>query len=165
MTSIRRPYAVVAVVLAAGLIASGCSKTAEAPSAEAPSAATSTGAVTKAPAAAKDLALLLPTPAGAGTTKGPDSVADNGIHMYYEVNGVPNDVMGAYKSALEGKGWTVTTLTSSGGGGGGGATYTGTHGDAYAVIDGGGYQTNTYIDVCAWPAKPAEPNCKRGGGR
>ena len=43
----------------------------------------------------------------------------------------------------------------------GGATYTGTHGDAYGVFDGGGYQNTTYLDVCAWPSKPANPNCWR----
>jgi hypothetical protein len=30
------------------------------------------------------------------------------------------------------------------------------------VFDGGGYQSNTYIDVCTWPTKPANPNCRRG---
>lgn len=105
----------------------------------------------------------MPTPADTQQTKGPDPIADNGIHMHYQVNGAPSDVMNAYKSALEGKGWQVTTIvTSTGGGGGGGATYTGTHGDAYGVFDGGGFNTNTYIDVCTWPAKPANPNCNRG---
>lgn len=160
MANIRRPYVVAAVVLTAGLTASGCAK-----SAEAPSAATSVTGAAQAPAAAKDLALLLPTPANAGSTKGPDSLADNGIHMYYQVNGVPGDVMSAYRSALEGKGWKVTTIASSGGEGGGGATYAAAHGDAFAVVDGGGYQKSTYIDVCAWAAKPEEPNCKRGSGR
>ena len=88
----------------------------------------------------------------------------NGIHMYFQVNGSPNDVMGpAYKTALEGKGWSVTTIvTSGGGGGGGGATYTGTNGKAYGVFDGGGFNTTTYIDVCTWPSKPSNPNCSRG---
>jgi hypothetical protein len=44
----------------------------------------------------------------------------------------------------------------SGGGGGGGATYTGTNGPAYGVFDGGGYEDKTWVDVCAWPAKPSE---------
>ena len=56
---------------------------------------------------------------------------------------------------------TVTTIITSGGSGGGGATYTGTHGEAYGVFDGGGFNTTTYLDVCAWPTKPAEPNCSR----
>jgi hypothetical protein len=90
-------------------------------------------------------------------------IPDNGIHMHFQVNGSPNDVMNAYKTALEGKGWSVTTIvTSGGGGGGGGATYTGTNGDAYGVFDGGGFNTTTYIDVCTWPSKPSNPNCSRG---
>ena len=58
--------------------------------------------------------------------------------------------MSAYKDALQGKGWALTTIISSSGGGGGGATYTGTHGEAYGVFDGGGYADTTYIDVCTW---------------
>ena len=82
--------------------------------------------------------------------------------MYYQVNGAPTAVLDAYKAALEAKGWDVTTITTSGNdGGGGGATYTGTNGDAYGVFDGGGYQSTTYLDVCTWPAKPANPNCNR----
>jgi len=100
---------------------------------------------------------LIPTPANSQQTKGPDTIADNGIHMYFQVNGSPNEVMAAYKSALEGKGWAVETIVTSGGG----ATYTGTHGDAYGVFDGGGFNTSTYIDVCSWPSKPANPNCAR----
>ncbi|HKP42069.1 hypothetical protein [Mycobacterium sp.] len=106
---------------------------------------------------------LLPTPPNSQQTKGPDNIADSGIHTYFQVNGSPNEVMDAYKAALEGKGWQVTTIvTSNGGGGGGGATYTGTNGDAYGVFDGGGFETTTYLNVCAWPTKPANPNCSRG---
>jgi hypothetical protein len=36
------------------------------------------------------------------------------------------DVLGAYKTALEGKGWSVTVASSGGWGGAGGATYTAT---------------------------------------
>jgi hypothetical protein len=107
---------------------------------------------------------LVPAPAGTQTTKGPDSIADNGIHLRFQVSGAPADVMNAYKAALGTKGWEVTTVMTSGGGGGGGATYTGTNGAAYGVFDGGGYQDKTWVDVCAWPTKPADPNCVRGDG-
>ncbi|GAY15550.1 hypothetical protein MSZK_22760 [Mycobacterium sp. shizuoka-1] len=105
---------------------------------------------------------LVPTPANTQVTKGPDTLAEGGVHVFFKVDGSPNDVMTAYKAALEGKGWTVTTMVTSGGDGGGGATYTGTNGAAYGVFDGGGYNTNTYLDVCTWPTKPATPNCARG---
>jgi hypothetical protein len=113
-----------------------------------------------APADSSHLPSLIPTPADSQQTRGPDTIADNGIHMYFKVNGSPGDVMTAYKAALEGNGWAVTDVSSSGGnGGGGGASYTGTQGDAYGVINGGGYGNATHIDVCAWPSKPAKPKC------
>jgi hypothetical protein len=146
--------------LTIGLAASGCARSSETQSAP----ATSSSAAAKAPSG--DIQALVPTPANTTSQKGPDSIPDNGIHQYFEVNGVPGDVMNAFKTALQAKGWEVTTIVSSGGGhGGGGATYTGTHGDAYGVFDGGGYKTTTYIDVCTWPSKPANPNCQRGTDR
>jgi hypothetical protein len=163
----RSAYPVAAAALAIGLIASACSNSPS--SGTATSAATSATATTAAQATATttpsdnaQLPSLIPTPANSQVTKGPDNIPDNGIHMHFQVNGSPNDVMNAYKTALEGKGWSVTTIVTSGGGGGGGATYTGTNGDAYGVFDGGGFKTTTYIDVCTWPAKPSNPNCSRG---
>lgn len=143
---------VVVALVALGLSASACSSTTD----HANATTTTAG-----PPATSSPESLLPAPADTQQTKGPDAIADNGIHMHYQVNGAPHDVMAAYKSALEGKGWSVTTIITSGGAGGGGATYTGTHGDAYGVFDGGGFEKNTYIDVCTWPAKPADPNCTR----
>lgn len=104
---------------------------------------------------------LVPTPANTRETNGPDVIPGDGIHLHFVVDGAPGDVVGAYKSAFEGKGWDVTTIVTSTGGGGGGATYTATHGDAYSVIDGGGYDKNTFVNVCAWATKPADPNCSR----
>lgn len=97
------------------------------------------------------------------STYGPDPLADSGVHQKFKVNGVPTEVMGTYKTALEGKGWQVSTVTSSSDGDGGGATLTGTRGDVYGVFDGGGYQSTTYIEVCLWPTKPTNPNCRHGG--
>lgn len=146
--------------VAIGLAATACSpvtEKAEATTTTAPAATTATTAA----GGGEALTSLLPTPADVQQSKGPDDIADGGIHLHYQVNGAPVDAMNAYKSALQDKGWALTTIITSGGGGGGGATYTGTHGDAYGVFDGGGYADTTYIDVCTWPAKPANPNCSR----
>ena len=70
--------------------------------------------------------------------------------------------MNAYKTALEGKGWAVTVVSSGGWQGTGGATYTATQGDTYGVFSGGGNASTTDVSACAWPSKPANPNC--GGG-
>lgn len=159
MTTIKAGTGTGAVVAVLGLslLMTGCAKSTEAP------VAGTTASSGAAAATSVDLKALVPPPANTSVTKGPDAIADGGTHVYYQVNGTPNDVMSGFKSALEGKGWNLTTIVSSGNaGGGGGATYTGTHGDAYGVFDGGGYQSNTYIDVCTWPTKPANPNCARG---
>ena len=147
---------------AIGLAATACSPMTEKAEATTTTAPVGTSATTTADGGSAAVAALVPTPADVQQTRGPDDIADGGIHVHYQVNGSPNDVMTAYKDALQSKGWTVTTIITSGGGGGGGATYTGTHGDAYGVFDGGGYGNTTYIDVCSWPAKPANPNCSRG---
>jgi hypothetical protein len=63
--------------------------------------------------------------------------------------------MDSYKTALGGKGWSLTVENS----GGGGATYTGTNGAAYGVFSGGGYGSTTDINACAWPSKPSDTNC------
>lgn len=164
MAIYRRPGTLMVAALALGLVASGCSRTAEAPPAATSASPTATSAspAAQAPAAGADLAALVPVPADTATKKGPDPIADNGIHQYFEVKGAPEATMTAFKTALEGKGWTVTTVESSARGDGGGATYTGTLGDAFGVFKGGGYESTTYIDVCAWPAKPANPSCDHG---
>lgn len=152
----RGVCAAAAVALVMGLTGTACSNS------ESKSGAGSASTTTSAPPVATDkLPGLVPTPANSAVTKGPDSIGDNGIHLNFKVDGSPGDVMNAFKAALKDKGWTVTTIVSSTGDGGGGATYTGTNGAAYGVFDGGGFNTTTFINVCAWPAKPAEPNCTR----
>jgi hypothetical protein len=79
--------------------------------------------------------------------------------MHFLVNGPGGDVLNAYKTALEAKGWAVTVVSSGGWGGTGGATYTATQGDTYGVFGGGGNANTTDVGACAWPAKPANPNC------
>jgi len=174
MRNTRNISALGAMAIAVGLVASACSGSSDsgtkttseaatsATSSSTAAATTSPGTPTAAPGGGADLQSLLPTPPNSQQTKGPDNIADNGIHMYFQVNGSPTDVMNAYKTALEGKGWQLTTVVTSGGEGGGGSTYTGANGDAYGVFDGGGYNTNTYVDACAWPTKPANPTCNRG---
>jgi hypothetical protein len=153
------------VAIAVVLVASGCSATADT-GATSTSGGTSSAAASPT-AAAGQLQTLVPAPAGTNHTDGPGPLTDNGIHLHFAVDGPPADVMSAYKAALQAKGWTVTTIVSSSGGpnGGGGATYTGTHGDNYGVFDGGGWGNSTYVNVCAWPAKPVEPNCSRSNQR
>lgn len=155
-------YALTLAVATTCLIAPACSNSSS--SADTTTTTPTSAAVTsssKTPPSNGALQSLLPTPANTQRTDGPDAIGDSGIHLHFVVNGSPAEVVEAYKTALEDKGWAVTTIVSSGGGGGGGATYTGTHGDSYGVFDGGGYGDTTYFSVCAWPSKPANPNCSR----
>jgi hypothetical protein len=106
---------------------------------------------------------LIPVPPNTQRTDGPDSIQENGIHLHFLVNGSPTDVMGAYKSAVQGKSWSLMVDSSTGGEGGGGATYTASNGDAFGVFTGGGYGSTTDIDACAWPSKPADTSCGHRG--
>ncbi|GAA3048850.1 hypothetical protein GCM10010528_29960 [Gordonia defluvii] len=137
----RSSSAIAAVVLVAGLVLSGCAKSSE--------------------AAPVDLKALVPAPANVTNTVGPDPISNNGIRFHYQAAAAPGPAMVAYRNALRDKGWQVTTIVTSEGGTGGGATYTGTNGDAYTVVDGGGFEQQTFIDICLWPKRPEEPNCTR----
>lgn len=140
--------AVAAAALAIGLAASACGGPPH------PAAA---------PFTAPQLQTLIPTPANTQRADGPNTVADNGIHMHFLVNGSAPDVLKAYKSDLEADGWSVTVVSSGGWGPSGGATYTATRGDIYGVFSGGGDSGGTSdVGACAWPSKPVNPNC--GGG-
>lgn len=154
---------VLAAALILGLAVSGCARSTDAPPAatSAPPASSASPAG-QAPSGADDLAALVPAPANTTTTKGPDPIADNGVHRYFEVNGAPTEVMNDFKTSLQGKGWELTPVSSRSGGerDGGGTTFIGTLGEAYGVFEGGGYQSTTYIDVCTWPQKPANPDCQ-----
>lgn len=163
----RNTYTLAAAAIAIGLVASACSSspnsaTKTSSPATATSPATAMSPATS-PATATQLQSLIPTPANTQRTDGPNSIPDNGIHLHFLVNGAANDVLNAYKTALQGKGWAVTVVASGGWGATGGATYTGTQGGTYGVFSGGGGRDNvTDINACAWPSKPANPNC--GGG-
>jgi hypothetical protein len=109
-----------------------------------------------------DLKSLIPTPANTARTDGPDSIHNNGIHLHFLVNGSAMDVMGAYKTALQGKNWSLIVDSSSGGGGGARATYTASDGNAFGVFTGGGFGNTTDLDACAWPSQPANPDCGHG---
>jgi hypothetical protein len=146
----RNTYVAVAAAVAFGLVASGCSSP------------TNSAAKTS-PASAAQLQSLIPTPVHTQRTDGPNTMPDNGINLHFLVNGSSTGVMDAYKTALQGKGWTVTVVASGGWTGAGGATYTATQGDAYGVFTGGGNEATADVHACAWPSKPANPNCGSGG--
>ncbi len=161
----QQPFVVAAVAMTIGVVAAACSSSPNPGTASGTSTAsaktvtTTVSQATTTSNAPTDLRSLIPTPANTARTDGPDTIADNGIHLHFLVNGSPSDAMGGYKTALEGASWAVTVVSSGGGGEGGGATYTGTNGNAYGVFSGGGYGGTTDIDACAWPAKPANPDC------
>ncbi len=143
----RSTYPLMSAAVAVGLVASACSSPSH------------SATKTTSPVPATQLQSLVPAPANTQRTDGPDSIPDNGIHMHFLVNGSPTDVMDSYKTALEGKGWAVTVVSSGGWGGAGGATYTATQGNTYGVFGGGGSTSTTDISACAWPSKPSNPNC------
>lgn len=161
----RRTYALTAAALAIAFSVSGCGSSSDSATKtetktvteSATTSATTTTSGT-APAAA-DLPALIPAPDNVRRDGGPDTLAENGIHKYFEVAGAPADAMNAYKAILENKGWALTVWNSGGGNGGGGATYSGTNGSVYGVFTGGGYGDTTHIQACAWPSKPANPEC------
>lgn len=150
-------------------------------------AASTTKATSEAPqpattAASAELESLIPAPANVQRTDGPNSIQDAGVHKHFVVPGSPAAAMEAYKSALEGAGWSLTAENAgaegrggagggagggtepgsgTGGGTGGGAGYTGTNGAAYAVVNAGGAGGDTDVDVCVWPEKPANTECGR----
>ena len=146
----RNIYALVAAAMAIGLVTSACSGS--------PNVATKATS----PATATQLRSLIPTPANTQRTDGPAAVPNSGIQMHFMVDGSSTDVLDSYKTALEGKGWSVTVVSSGGWEGDGGATYTATQGNTYGVFSGGGSGGTTDVKACAWPSKPASPNC--GGG-
>jgi len=149
----RNTHTLAVAAMAIGLVASACSGS--------PNSATKTTSTS--PVAATQLRSLIPTPPNTQRTDGPTSIPDNGIHIHFLVNGSATDVLDAYKTALEGKGWAVTIVSSGGWGGSGGATYTATHGSIYGVFGGGGGASGTTdVGACAWPSQPSNPNC--GGG-
>lgn len=173
----RNTEALAAAAMAIGLLAAACSSSPSSTTTTTTAATKSTTSVTvgatptssqTAPtttAGSRDLQSLIPTPANSQRTDGPDPIHDNGSHKHFLVSGSPSEVMGAYKTALEGAGWSVTVANSGGGGGAGGATYTGTNGGAYGVFTGGGYGGTTDVNACAWPSKPSDTNCGSDNGR
>ena len=148
-----------------GLVATACSSSPNSSTATSTSATASktvTASVSQATtttSANTDLQSLIPVPANTQRTDGPDSIQENGIHLHFVVNGAPMDVMGTYKTGLQGKNWSLIVDSSSGGGGGGGATYTASNGNAFGLFSGGGWGSTTDIDACAWPSKPSDTSC------
>src|SRR5205814_1840023 len=95
-----------AAAIAVGLLVAGCSSSPNSRTATTTTASkTATASASQATTTAStggDLQSLIPTPANATRTDGPDSIHDNGIHLHFYVNGTPRDVMSVYKAALEG---------------------------------------------------------------
>lgn len=168
----RNRYVVLPAVLAVGLVTAACGGSGESTSTtvtetvsasttttSGTTATTATSATAAPTSASADLQSLIPTPADSQRTDGPDGIQESGVHKHFLVDGAPTDVMDAYKTALEGAGWSLVVENQGGGGGGGGATYTGTNDDAYGVFVGGGYGSTTDVNSCAWPTKPSNTNC------
>jgi hypothetical protein len=158
-------HRILVAAAAIGLVATACSNSPTSSTATSTSATVSktvTASVSQATTtttANTDLQSLIPVPANTQRTDGPDSIQENGIHLHFVVNGAPVDVMGAYKTGLQGKSWSLIVDSSSGGGAGGGATYTASNGNAFGVFSGGGWGSTTDIDACAWPSKPSDNSC------
>ncbi|WP_234810274.1 hypothetical protein [Mycolicibacterium moriokaense] len=158
-------YVVASTLLAVGLAVAGCGGSGESSTTTVTETVSETGTSTSAAATAvpttagSDLPSMIPIPANSQRKDGPAWIYDGGVQKHFLVNGSPAEVMDAYKTALEDAGWTVVVENAGGGGGGGGATYTGTHGDAYGVFVGGGYESTTEINSCVWPTKPSNTNC------
>ncbi len=162
----RDIYAVAAAAVVIGLVASACSSSPNpSTTTSATIGATTTtpqGAATTTASGSTNLQSLVPAPANTQRTDGPDPIHDNGIHTHFLVNGSPTQVMDAFKTALEGKGWSLTVENSGAGANSGGATYTGTNSDAYGVFTGGGYGSTTDVEACTWPSKPSNSDCGHG---
>jgi hypothetical protein len=161
-------YVASAAAMAIGLVAAACSSSPNSSTATSTSSTASqtiTASVSQATTTAgagTNLKSLIPTPVNTARTDGPDSIHDNGIHLHFLVNGSPTDVMSAYKTAIQGKSWSLIVDSSSGGGGGGGATYTASNGNTFGVFTGGGFGGMTDVDACAWPSQPANTDCGHG---
>lgn len=159
----RNTYTRLAAAVAIGLVVSACSSSSNSGTKTSSPATATSPAMATSPATATQLQSLIPAPANTQRTDGPNAIPDNGIHVHFLVNGPATEVLNAYKTALQGKRWAVTVVASGGWGATGGATYTGTQGNTYGVFSGGGGRDNvTDVSACAWPSKPANPNC--GGG-
>lgn len=126
-----------------------------------PHTTTVTSPVSHAGAAAADAYLrsLIPTPATANRTDGPDPIHDGGIRLHFFVDAAPAEVLSAFKTALLDGHWTLIVDSSSGGR----TTYTARNGNTFGVFTAGGFGGATDIDACAWPSAPADKDCARRG--
>jgi hypothetical protein len=166
----RKTHVVAAAAAALGLVAAACSNSSNSNTATPTSTTASktvtasvsqatTTTTTTTTSANTDLQALIPVPPNTQRTDGPEPIQENGIHLHFFVNGSPVEVMGAYKTALLGKNWTLILDSSSNGGSGGGATYTASNGNAFGFFNGGGWGNTLDIDACAWPTKPSDTSC------
>src|ERR1700693_3258896 len=115
----RHAYALAAAAMATGLVASACSSSphssttttgaATSTTSKTVEATTTTSQGTRATTTrgSANLQSLIRHPSNSQRTDGPDPIHDNGIHTHFLVNGPPAPVMDAYKTALEGKDWSL----------------------------------------------------------
>lgn len=163
----RKTPVVAAAAAALGLVAAACGNSSNSNTATPTSttasktvtASVSQATTTATSSANTDLQALIPVPPNTQHTDGPEPIQENGIHLHFLVNGAPVGVMGAYKTALLGKNWSLILDSSSNGGSGGGATYTASNGNAFGFFNGGGWGNTVDIDACAWPTKPSDTSC------
>lgn len=160
----RARPAVAAALVALGMAVTACGSSSDSndetsESRSAGDISTTAAAATTSATGGTELQSLIPAPADSQRADGPHAIQENGVHKRFLITGAPMDVMAAYKTALEGAGWTVTVERSGGDAGGGGATYTGTNDGAYGVFDGGGHGTTAAIDSCVWPSQPTNSQC------
>lgn len=171
----RSACALAASLMAIGLIASACGSSDDdtatsSVQATQPSTTTSgtlsptiaTQPATPTPTAGgADLHLLIITPANTQRAYGPYSIHDNGIYMYFQVNGALLNIMDADKTSLEGVGWTLTfdRERSRDRAGGDIEAYSGTNGDAVGVFSAVGSGDTVVVHSCVWPSKPVDFSC------
>lgn len=93
------------------------------------------------------------------TQQAQDALAGGGQHVYYVSSEGFGQVVAGYEATLQAAGWTVQGSGGGGYGGYGGGGFTATHGASYLVVNAGGGNGVTHIDVCVWPSRPADDNC------
>jgi hypothetical protein len=105
---------------------------------------------------------VAPAPSGA-TQERQDAISEGGQHTYYVTSEAPAQVVAAYQATLQAAGWTVEGSGGGGYGEYGGGGLTASQGASYLVMNAGGGDGQTHIDICSWPARPAEDGCGSDG--
>jgi hypothetical protein len=99
----------------------------------------------------------IPAPAGA-EFRSDSVVPGGGRHFYYLTPAAHVDVYRAYAADLSAAGWTMIEGRSRGEPSAGVVTASASDGSRYLQLHIGGGPIS-HIDVCVWPAQPAEAHC------